>query len=236
MKTNISTTFSSVLMLTTAVFTGSAFAAQTDINRIEAAASNLNVEVLTALSEELHGYDAAFAYYRLAMSANLTQQFDLADKALDDSMVLLETLRLEQPDSAEVNALLAQVYGFKIALNPIKGIIYGSKSQAALEKAEKLAPKNPRVLLIKGIGAINTPPMFGGSKEVAFASFSESIAAYDEDVYSNYYWGHPEAYTWRGFLHSKQGEQSKAIADWKKALEIDPNYGWAKVLLDEIQN
>ena len=87
------------------------------------------------------------------------------------------------------------------------------------------------MLLVKGIGAANTPPMFGGSKEEALQAFDKSIQAYENDMYSNYYWGHSEAYTWRGLLHAQLGDSEQAMADWQKALEIDPGYGWAKVLI-----
>lgn len=236
MRNNKLNPLKTTLLLTVALTTNTLFADQADIDRVEMAASSLSIETLKKLSNELAGYDAALAHYRLAMSANLQQQSDLAEKALDNSMEELEQLQVEQPDNAEVKALLAQVYGFKIALSPIKGIVYGSKSQQTLNEAEKLAPTNPRVLLVKGIGAVNTPPMFGGSKELALQSFTQSIEAFKDDTYSNYYWGHSEAYTWRGLLYSQQGEQSKAIADWQQALVINPDYGWAKSLLADTSN
>lgn len=236
MKTNTFTALTSGLLYSAALFMGSVCAEQVDIDRVEAAAATLNIEKLKMLSTELTGYDAALAHYRLSLSASLKQQSELAESALDDSMKLLEILKSEQPNNVEVKALLAQVYGFKIALNPIKGVIYGGKSQQTLQEAEILEPANPRVLLVKGIGAVNTPPIFGGSKALALKSFNESINAYKSDLYSNYHWGHSEVYTWRGLLHSQQGKQNKAIADWQAALKIDPDYGWAKSLLAEAQN
>lgn len=224
------------LFFAATLLTTSVAAEQADIDTVEMAASNLSIERLKKLSGELSGYDSAFASYRLAMSANLKQQPELAEAALDNSMAKLEQLAKELPENAEVKALLAQVYGFKIALNPIKGIVYGSKSQKMLDEAEQLAPTNPRVLLVKGIGAVNTPPMFGGSKELAMQSFTQSINAYKDDVDSNYYWGHSEAYTWRGLLYSQQGDRVKAITNWKLALEINPDYGWAKLLLAQDMN
>ncbi len=231
MKHKTTSVLKTTLFLATAVFASTTYAAQVDIDRIEVAASSLDVATLKTLSSEFSGYDAALANYRLAVSANLTSQSDVAEQAIDQAMEILEQLTQEQTSNVEVKALLAQVYGYKIALSPIKGIVYGPKSQNTLSAAEALAPSNPRVLLVKGIGAINTPPMFGGSKEVALASFNQAIEAYSDDVYSNYYWGHSEAYTWRGMLRAQQGELGQAIADWNKALEIDPNYGWAKSLL-----
>ena len=217
-------------LLFTSLSSSAVFAGQTEIDRVEQAANTLNVTELKQLTTELVGYDLALANYRLAVSANLSELSDDADSAIDKSMEILEQLQQEQPENVEVKALLAQVYGYKIALSPIKGIVYGPKSQSTFEAAQQLAPNNPRVLLVTGIGAVNTPPMFGGSKELAFEAFNQAVMAYDSDQ-SNYYWGHAEAYTWRGMIYSQQGEYKKAKADWQQALAIEPNYGWAKSLL-----
>ena len=230
LKTTLTALFFTGLMTSTAI------AGQDNIDRVELAASSLNFKDLQQLSTELQGYDAALANYRLALTANLTERSDDAEVALDKAMEILEQLQQEQAGSAEVNALLAQVYGYKIALSPIKGLIYGAKSHNTLEKAKEIAPNNPRVLLVTGIGAVNTPPMFGGSTEAAMNAFDKAVVAYENDRYSDYYWGHAEAYTWRGMLHSQQGEHEKAMADWQKALDIEPGYGWAKSLVAQHSN
>ena len=225
----------------TALFLGSALivtpalAGQAEINEIERAAGTLNIDKLKQINTRVTNYDLALSQYRLALSANLKGQTELADSALDESMTALETLNEQSPDNVEVKALLAQVYGYKVALSPMKGIYYGPKSGAMLAEAEALAPNNPRVLLVKGIGAINTPPMFGGSVDVALNAFNQAIEAYASDAYSNYHWGFAEAHTWRGLVHQQKGDLDKAKADWQRALEIDPEYGWAKSVLANSQ-
>jgi len=219
------------LLISGAIYMASANAGQSEINEIERAAATLNVTQLTKLSERLSDYDYALSQYRLALSANLTNRGDLAEVAIDKSMETLEALDKQHPDNAEIKALLGQVYGYKIALSPVKGVYYGPKSGSMLQQAEALAPTNPRVLLIKGIGALNTPAMFGGSVDVAYEAFNKAIEAYANDQYSNYHWGFAEAYTWRGLVHQQRGEMEKAKADWQQALEVDPDYGWAKSIL-----
>jgi tetratricopeptide (TPR) repeat protein len=206
-------------------------AGQTEINQIESAASQLDVMQLQRYSTDMLGYEKGLAQYRLALSANLLQKSDVAEKAIDGAMATLEALEQQETDNVEIKALLAQVYGYKIALSPLKGAYYGPKSQTKLSEAEQLAPENPRVQLIKGIDALNTPALFGGSMERAMNAFDKSISAYENDQYSNYYWGHAEAYTWKGLMLQREGHNDKAIAQWKKALVVDPDYGWAKNLL-----
>jgi hypothetical protein len=48
-----------------------------------------------------------------------------------------------------------------------RGMKYSQKYNELLEKALALNPENPRALLIKGMGVLNMPAMFGGGKDKA---------------------------------------------------------------------
>jgi tetratricopeptide (TPR) repeat protein len=208
-----------------------AVAGQADIDQIEQAAATLNVTELQTITTQVTAYDKALAYYRISLSANLMGKTELANQSIDQSIELLEQLDSSTPNDVEIKALLAQVYGYKIALEPIKGMYFGPKSNAKLAEAETLAANNTRVLLVKGIGKLNTPPMFGGSSEGAYQAFDKAILAYANDQDSGYHWGYAETYTWRGLVHMQNGEADKAKQDWQLALNINPDYGWAKMLL-----
>jgi tetratricopeptide (TPR) repeat protein len=213
----------------------SAMAGQAEIDQIERAAGVLNIKELQSMVSNMTGYDQALAYYRIGLSANLTGQNGQAVNAIDQAIELLEQLNKSFIDNVEVKALLAQVYGYKIALEPMKGMYYGPKSSTVISEAEILAPNNPRVQLVIGISKLNTPVMFGGSSEAAYQAFDKAILAYSTDKYSNYHWGHAETYTWRGIIHMKKGDANKAKQDWQLALNINPDYSWAKMLLTENQ-
>jgi tetratricopeptide (TPR) repeat protein len=210
-----------------------AIAGQADIDQIEQAAATLNVTELQTITTQVTGYDKALAYYRTGLSANLMGKTEQANQSIDQSIELLEQLDSSTPDDVEIKALLAQVYGYKISLEPIKGMYFGPKSNAKLAEAETLAPNNPRVLLVKGIGKLNTPPMFGGSSEAAYQAFDKAVLAYANDQDSGFHWGYAETYTWRGLVHMQSGETDKAKQDWQLALNINPDYGWAKMLLSQ---
>lgn len=224
-----------LLLLSSVITSDTAYPNQSDIYKIEEAMSTMDVATLKSIRSDLQGYPLALANYRLALSANLSQQDDLAEDALHTAMKMLENLDNEMPENVEVKALLAQVYGYKIALSPIKAMYYGPKSQNKLAEAEAIASNNPRVLLVKGIGALNTPSMFGGDKDIAIDALNKSIAAFKDDEYSGYHWGFAEVYTWRGLIMQEQGDTEKAISDWNSALEIDPYYGWAQSLIARVQ-
>ena len=209
----------------------SALSAQGDIDQIEQAAGVLNISALENIATHVTGYEQALTYYRISLSANLTGKSDVAIKAIDQAIVSLEQLDIASANNVEVKALLAQVYGYKIALEPLKGMYYGQKASSKLSEAKLLAPNNPRVQLVTGISKLNTPTMFGGSSDAAYQAFDKAIAAFSTDVNSEYHWGHAETYTWRGVTHMQKGEPNKAKEDWQQALTINPNYGWAKMLL-----
>ena len=222
--------------ITLAILTQShAFAGQYEIDQIESAAAKLDINALELLTHQVDGYDKGLAYYRLALSANLQGQTKSAIKWIDDAIALLEALESAQPDEVEVKALLAQVYGYKIAMQPMKGMFYGAKSSTMLDEAKTLSPNNPRVHLIQGIAKFNTPGMFGGSRKEAEDAFTAAISAYGSDLNSNYHWGFAETYTWRGVVNMKSGKLAQAKQDWQKALDINPDYDWAKTLLNQHQ-
>jgi len=204
---------------------------QQTITAIENASMELNVTALITLKENSQGYDKALANYRLGLNYSFTQQQDKALAALKAATKQLTTLVEIDSKDNESWALLAQVYGLQIAYQPMRGSELGPKSAMALTTAQNISPNNPRVLLVKGVSKYNTPAMFGGSKHEALKVLSRAIAEYANDQYSEYHWGHAEAYTWRGLTQLELGNKDAALADWAKAVEISPNYGWAKNLL-----
>lgn len=222
-------------ILITVGYTASSHADQTNILAIEQALTSSDLETLSKLSHELTGYEAAFANYRLAMCANNKQQSDLAKSSINTSIEQLEALDKSQTSNAEVKALLAMAYGYKISLQPHKAMYLGPKSLEKIESAEALENTNPRVLLAKGLNKAHTPAIFGGDRDEAIQILSQSIEAFSKDD-SDYQWGHAEAYTWRGIMHQQKEQAELAKADWEMALNVAPNYGWAKVLLDQLNN
>ena len=204
---------------------------QLTITAIENASMELNLNELVTIKERSQGYDKALANYRLGLNYSFVQQQDKAIAALVTATKQLITLVEIDSQDNESWALLAQVYGLRIAYQPMKGSDFGPKSARALIKAQNITPNNPRVLLVQGVSKYNTPAMYGGSKHQALNVLSKAIEQYANDQHSEFHWGYAEAYTWRGLTQLELGNKNAALADWEKAIEISPNYGWAKNLL-----
>lgn len=215
------------------VFSFSSHADPVTIMTIENASMELNLNQLLEVQAQSSGYDQALADYRLGLNYSFTGKHLLALQSLKLASDQLKNLVETDPQDVESWALLAQVYGLNIAFEPTKGAELGPKSEQALNKAKAMDPNNPRVLLISGIGKYNTPAMYGGSKQLALLQLNQAIEQYKNDVNSEYPWGFAEAYTWRGLTHLELGNKAAALADWQKAIEISPNYGWAKNLLQK---
>lgn len=222
-------------ILFTFLFSGSVLANQANIDAIEQAARSLNHNELAQLVNQTSGYDKALANYRLSIAHSLNANTAMANDALDQAIEQLVKLTTQQADNAENWALLAQAYGYKISLAPMKGAYYGPKSASALSKAYQLAPNNPRVHLVKAVSEYNKPALFGGSKQAAKKSLDKAISLFQQDSAIDTKWGYAEAYVWRGLTHIELNNREQAISDWQQALAIEPSYGWPQFLIEQNQ-
>ncbi len=211
------------------------YADQAIINDIENAAMQLNSNKLNSLIHNSQGYDQALAQYRLSITYNIQANNKQAIAALNSAITTLEAVVQQSPTDDESWALLAQVYGLRIAYEPEKGATYGPKSAQALSTALKLNSQNPRAYLVLGVSKYNTPAMYGGSKTSAREALTKAITLFEQDSSTDKSWGYAEAFTWRGLSQLALNDKSQAVNDWQQALSIAPNYGWAKMLLNQNQ-
>jgi len=182
-------------------------------------------------------YYMGYADYRLH-----TLPVELSDKQkkehLDEAVRLLEKTIELKPDFAEAHALLSAVYGMK-ATGIISGMKYGPKADKQIKIAREQSPENPRITLIDGISLYYKPGMFGGSVEKAAEQFEKAIQQFQTFEPENKLmpeWGYIEVYAWLGQAQKEQKNYQEARKAYRKALEIDPDYGWVKhALLPELE-
>lgn len=139
----------------------------------------------------------------------------------------------------ESYALRASVTGQMIGLgNPMSGMILGPRSESQMDKAIQLGPKNPRVWMLKGVGTMFKPGMFGGGADKAGKELLKAIELFasDRPVAPAPKWGHAEAYAWLGQAYAQQDKITEARAAYQKVLELDPGNGWVvHVLLPALE-
>jgi tetratricopeptide (TPR) repeat protein len=128
-------------------------------------------------------------------------------------------------------ALLSAVYGMQIAsakIQMIAGMKLGPKSSSMSAKAMELAPKNPRVYLIRGIGAFNTPSAVGGGMDKAETDLKKAIELFASDNPAPPLpkWGLADAHIWLGRVYVNRHQTDSARAEYQAALTIQPRNAW----------
>src|SRR5207237_8091448 len=121
-----------------------------------------------------------------------------------------------------------EVYGRLIQFDQSLAMELGMASQTEENTALRLAPANPRVWLLRGIGAMFTPAEYGGGLAPAEERLTRAIELFEKDAPKpgEPKWGHAEAYGWLGQVYAKQGNKTKAMTAVNQAVELAPQSGF----------
>lgn len=192
------------------------------------------VRVLLERALTAHPADAlllhyqGYAYYREANLRMGRFQQD-AGPLLDGAQRALEA-SLQGEAMPETLALLSSVLGQKIGSNPIRGMTLGPRSSDLMERAIKLAPDNPRPWLLRGIGAIFTPGLFGGGLDRAEEYLGNALARFAQDSPAppRPAWGRAETLVWLGQVHARRGRTEDARKAYVEALALEPENAWVR--------
>lgn len=133
---------------------------------------------------------------------------------------------------AETHVLMSAIDGQLIGHDPSRAMELGIASQQSTAAALTLGPTNPRVWLVRGQGAIYTPPEYGGGLKTAQEQLTRAIELFAKDAPKpgEPSWGKAEAYAWLGQVYQQLGDKTKAAEAYKTALTIAPDFGYAKYL------
>jgi tetratricopeptide (TPR) repeat protein len=204
------------------------------LDRIDAAIALLD-RVLTVIpSDAVLLHYRGYALYRRSNLLNTGGKEADVRAALDEAVVSLMT-SAQTLDWPETQAVLASVYGQLIGLSPgpITAMRLGPRSDAAMERAMELGKDNPRVFLLRGIGSIFKPRLFGGGLDKAERDIRRALELFPTDKPASPApsWGHAEAWAWLGQVLVREERPQEARAAYLKALEIEPEFGWVKYQL-----
>jgi tetratricopeptide (TPR) repeat protein len=206
-----------------------------DIEKLKEVSSKLERLSTFGDKEWLVNYYLALNYYRI--STILYNNKEESEKYLESAKETIQKSIKGKDDFADSHALFSTILGIELGFKPQLAMTNGIQSAKEIEKAKKLAPENPRVYMIDGTGKLYTPKMFGGGVDKAIEFFEEAAELFarekDQGIYPD--WGKDEVYVWLGNAYKEKKEDSTATEFYKKALEINPECGWAKELLKEIE-
>jgi tetratricopeptide (TPR) repeat protein len=204
-----------------------------DIERLRGARALVERALTAFAGDPLLQHYYAYALYREATLLMGKRHDDQEYRPLleqADSLLEQSASKLQLP---ETYALRSSVLGQLIGSNPLRGMTLGPRSSSAMDRAIELGPRNPRVWMLRGVGAMFTPAMFGGGVEKAEEYLRKAIAFFADDrpAVPLPAWGHAEAYAWLGQALHKQKRIDDARAAYAKALELQPDNGWVRNVL-----
>jgi tetratricopeptide (TPR) repeat protein len=154
-------------------------------------------------------------------------------KYVDDGLTHVRALRALEPKNGEAWALEGSFLGYKLTTGDADVMTLGPQAQADLQKAMKLAPKNPRVVLLVGISTLFTPKQFGGGAEAAIPLLTKAVDLSQAESPADPLapaWGDDDALVWLGQAYLQMGDAEKALERYRAALEVNPDNGMAKGL------
>lgn len=201
-------------------------------NEQEMLAARAHFERALSLNEKtwlLHYY-IAYCDNKLVNLWMAKQEKRKAKTYVNDALNHLEDAVEEKPDFALGYAEMSSLYGTKITLSPWAGFWYGPKSGNLMGKALALEPDNPRINLINGISMKFTPETFGGGRASARMYLNKAAELFESDHPNSIMpeWGHSDVYAWLGLIELEAGNNESAMANYQKALKINPNNNWVK--------
>ena len=157
------------------------------------------------------------------------QDEELFDAYADQTEQNLEFILSENKNWAEPRALLSAVYGLRMGYSPWQGMFLGPKSQSLMDKAMKDGPESPLVWKLYANSRYFTPEMWGGDLKEAIKAYEKSIQLYERDpAKTKFNWYYLDTLAFLGQAYSKNGESSKAVTQYEKALQVEPEFYWIK--------
>jgi tetratricopeptide (TPR) repeat protein len=204
-----------------------------DTARLSAAVA-LSARVAAAYPDDgLIQHYYAYAIYR-QLTARGNMRPESAPRAKEALDILERSIKLRP--LAESYMLVAMLDGQLIAAEPSRSAELGMASQSATGGAMALGRNNARVALMRGQSAIFTPPEYGGGLPVAEELLKQAIDLFAKDKPGpgEPSWGKAEVYLWLGQVYLRQGARDKAKAALDQALQIAPNYSFARAQLAAI--
>lgn len=208
-----------------------------DITRLRGAKTLLERALVAFPKDPLLLHYKAYELHREAsLQEGLGHRAEV-EPLLDEARKVLEQSLAIKP-LPETHALLSSVLGRSISFHPWKAITLGPESGSQMRAAVALGPDNPRVWLLRGIGAVYTPSQFGGGLSEAEKHLKKAAELFETDhpVPPAPSWGRAEVYAWIGQVYQKQNKTTEATTAYNKALEIDPDMQWVRrVLLPSVK-
>lgn len=212
---------------------------QQNASALRALAAALPAADVTAAArtrdEEWRSYYGALLAYRLALLAKdeEPQAWPYTEQCVDR----LDRALVIDPASAEALALQSACLALQARMDPWRSPLAAPLSRARIDKALKLAPDDPRVLLLGALAAQDRPRLFGGDAQQAFVLLQRAVAAFERQrgrPPGLPGWGAADAFTDLAQQYLWRGEALAARNVLERALLVAPDFAPARLLMAQI--
>ncbi len=193
--------------------------------------------------EPLKATYAGYGEWKLAELLR-TRDAGAAADAARNCTSQMETALDREPQRAVLAAMLSLCQRRVSELDgKVRAPLAATRSRQNLERAQKLAPRDPRVLLIAGIIDYEQRRTSREGLEAVRAQLLAAAAAFEggyptgavNDLFANALdWGQAEAWATLGRLHLELGDAVAARDALERALILVEDYQEARLLLQEI--
>jgi len=174
-------------------------------------------------------WNLALTQYGLMSATMRNRNEERFDKYYKVTEGHLEALVKDDKFKGDAKALLSGLYGLKLSYSSMMGMVLGPKSSGLIEDALKIAPQSAIVWKLQGNSKMFTPSMFGGDTGEAVRAYEKSIELFEKQPEAlQYNWLYLDTMIFLGQAYSSQGQWTKAVATYEKALKFEPNANWVK--------
>jgi hypothetical protein len=212
---------------------------QQDTAALKALAATLSAEgsrpAGNSREEEWRSYYAALASYRLALLAKSDE--DRAWPFMQQCVDQLSRALVLDTTSSEALALQSACLALQSRLDAWRAPFAAPLSLARIDKALKLDPHNPRVLLLGARAAGDRPALFGGDSQQSFSLMQRAASAFErqrESARGLPRWGAADAFTDLARDYLGLGDALAARNVLERALLVAPHFAQARRLMAQI--
>ncbi len=141
----------------------------------------------------------------------------------------LEILLDQFPEMARAHALLGAIYGFKVGLNPIKAVVFGTRAIKENARSMELDPDDPQIWMEKGNIQFFKPDLFGPDSREAARHYRKAVELFEsnpKDTVKN--WLYLNTLRNLADAYIDYGAYYKADETYRKILRVEPGLSWIR--------
>jgi tetratricopeptide (TPR) repeat protein len=197
-----------------------------DLNLLTGLVQTLTTAVKANGDKAAPRYHLAHAEYRLAQIAG-ERQPRRAEEALADCVAELKAIREHDSQATEALLLESVCLAELGKYRKIQGVLLRTLAAERLARADRLAPTNPRVMLVLAARSLERVESGAGDEAQALAQLQLAAERFEQTFGTNVEepgWGHADAYLLLGEEYLRRGDLLAARNWIEKALITAPDY------------